>query len=522
MARDEWDEPSTDVADDVTSEGLLSTGAPGDSALQGATLVMLLGTTIGRRFALSPHSTLGRGAGNTVVIDDAKVSRHHAEMRLTPGGWVIHDCESRNGVVVNGTRIERDTTLKIGDEINIGEQTSFALSLPDPLQEQALQRQKMEAIGRLGAGVAHDFNNLLGAALATLDNLSSLPPKTPLGDPEVVECLDDVRAAAVRATELTRRLLRFSRRNAMDTIAVDVSRLCREVVQLVRRTVDRSITVEEDIDQRLLVDGHSGELHQVLMNLCINARDAMPNGGTLTISAQLVPEEALVGLPLQQRQPHVALQVTDTGRGIEPDSLNQVFEPFFTTKAADAGTGLGLATVYGIVTQHEGHVAAHSQPGEGATFNIYLPESTAKPAERQTRSVTPTPEGSETVLVVEDEKAIRRMIATGLRALGYRVLTAASGEEALAKVGAQDCVIDLLLTDVVMPGMNGRALADRMAETHPDCALVFMSGYTDGIIAQHGVLDPDVAFLHKPVTPAAVATRIRAMLDGRATRPTKA
>jgi len=506
MASNESDDPSTDVIDDVTTEGLIPIPRAEETALRGATLIMLTGTTVGRRFALAPHSTLGRAAENTIVIDDPKVSREHAQMILTAGGWLIRDCKSRNGVVVNGARIEGDHVLHVGDEIHIGEHTSFSLSLPDALQEQALQRQKMEAIGRLGAGVAHDFNNLLGAALATLDNLASLPPKTQLGDPEVVECLDDVRAAALRATELTKRLLRFSRRDTMDSIAIDISKLCREVIQLVRRTVDRRITVEEDVDQRLMVDGHSGELHQVLMNLCINARDAMPTGGTLTIAAQLVPEEALIGLPVQQRLPHVALRVSDTGLGMAPEVLKNVFEPFFTTKSKETGAGLGLATVFAVATRHGGTVTIDSEPGVGTTVRVFLPTRPSGALRPRTptagilRPLLPALADSAQILIVDDQALIRRSWQRLLERAGHEVRLAEHGQEALELLKEE--VPDLVFLDLDMPVLDGVATLERLRQDHPRLPVVCVSGHweadTEARVRALGALDA----VEKPLSAA--------------------
>ncbi len=494
---DDWEDPSTDVRDFDTSTSSLRSRGEREPALGQAILVMLTGATIGRRFALREHATIGRAADNTIVIDDPKVSRNHAEMKLTATGWVIRDRKSRNGVQINGEAITKETALRVGDEIQIGENTSFALTLPDPLQEQALQRQKMEAIGRLGAGVAHDFNNLLGAALATLDNLSAMPAKTPIGDPEVVECLDDVRAAAVRATELTRRLLRFSRRESMAADAVDVSKLCLEVIHLVQRTVDRSISVVGDVAPRLRVDGHAGELHQLLMNLCINARDAMPEGGTLTIAAQLVPEEALVGLPIQQRLPHVALRVSDTGRGIDRDTLEKVFEPFFTTKAKEAGAGLGLATVFDVATSHGGTVTIESEPGEGTSVRVFLPARPRKRAHRRTptaaqeASTKPAFTEAAEILIVDDQALVRRSWGRLLRRAGHTVRIAEDGQQALDELAAK--APDLMFLDIDMPVLDGVSTLEKLRGAHPKLPVVCVSGHweepTERRVRELGALD---------------------------------
>jgi CheY-like chemotaxis protein len=355
----------------------------------------------------------------------------------------------------------------------------------------------MEAIGRLGAGVAHDFNNLLGAALATLDNLAALPPKTPLGDPEVEECLDDVRAAALRATELTKRLLRFSRRESMATDAVDVSKLCLEVIQLVRRTVDRSIEVVGDVAPRLKVDGHAGELHQLLMNLCINARDAMPDGGKLTIAAQLVPEEALVGLPIQQRLPHVALRVSDTGRGIDRDTLEKVFEPFFTTKAKEAGAGLGLATVFDVATSHGGTVTIDSQPGEGTSVRVFLPARPRKRAHRRTPTAAqeaatkPAFTDAAEILIVDDQALVRRSWGRLLRRAGHTVRIAEDGQQALDELAAKPP--DLMFLDIDMPVLDGVSTLERLRSDHPRLPVVCVSGHweepTERRVRELGALD---------------------------------
>src|SRR5438094_695988 len=326
----------------------------------------------------------------------------------------------------------------------------------------------------------------------------------PPGRPHREE-LDIIRDAATRAKDLIRQLLAFSARQVLQPAVVDLNRLVRDVAKMLRRLIGEDIKLETLLAPELgAVRVDAGQMEQVLVNLAVNARDAMPEGGRLTIKTDNVDAGGSQVLP----------HVSDSGVGMDEEVQAHLFEPFFTTKPRGKGSGLGLATVYGIVRQSGGHIAVDSAPGRGATFRVYLPrvEAPLDPTDRP-RPVTAPAAGSETILLVEDEHLVRLLARKVLERAGYRVLVAAGGAEALELAERYAGPIHLLLTDVVMPGMNGRALMRRLAPLRPDLRVLYMSGYADEAVAQHGVLDPGTAFLQKPFTPGGLADKVRGVLD---------
>jgi PAS domain S-box-containing protein len=378
------------------------------------------------------------------------------------------------------------------------------------LEHQLLQAQKMETVGQLAGGIAHDFNNLLTAILGYGDLL--LDEMQP-GDPRR-EDLGEIRRAAERAAALTRQLLAFSRQQILRPIAMDLNAVISGLALMIRRLIGEHIHValrlEPDL-KPILAD--PGQIEQVIVNLAVNARDAMPGGGSIIFETQATLVNDLDARLMDLRPGRYALLgVTDSGVGMTPEVLAHIFEPFFTTKDAGKGTGLGLATVYGIVKQSNGHVAVVSTPGEGTTFSLYFPQTTAPIAKTQeTRTVSAR--GSETILLVEDESSVRALAAEVLRRNGYHVLTADHGDGALEVAEATTDPIHLLLTDVVMRGMSGKELANRLLTTRPDTRVLFMSGYTDEAIVHHGVLDEGTEFLQKPFTRDVLMQRVRQVLD---------
>ncbi len=381
------------------------------------------------------------------------------------------------------------------------------------LEEQFHQAQKMEAVGRLAGGVAHDFNNLLTAILGSADLvLESLTA----GVPEREE-LEEIRKAALRAAELTCQLLAFSRQQVIAPTVLNPNEVVANMDKLVRRLLGEDVELRTRLTPDLVtVKADSSQLEQVVLNLAVNARDAMPNGGQLTIETQNVElDEAYVRDHISaQPGPYAMIAVSDTGVGMDAATQARIFEPFFTTKEIGKGTGLGLATVYGIVKQSGGWIWVYSEPGQGTTFKIYLPRVTeaVPPA-----AVTPAPpasvRGSETILLVEDDDMIRHLVQKVLKANGYRVLVAANGRDAERVAGQHEGPIHLLMTDVVMPGMNGREVAERLAAARAGLRVLYLSGYTDDAIVHHGVLEPGVAFLQKPFTPAVLGRKVREVLD---------
>ena len=381
------------------------------------------------------------------------------------------------------------------------------------LEKQLRQSQKMEAVGRLAGGVAHDFNNVLTAILGYAELLS-----VEVGDrPSALESVAEIRSAGERAASLTHQLLAFSRQQMLEPKVLDVNVLVSNIERMLRRLIGEDIALATVLDSNLgRVRADAGQLEQVVLNLAINARDAMPKGGTLTIetaNVQLDEEQAAVQLNAPAGS-YVMLALTDTGAGMSADTRANIFEPFFTTKEQGKGTGLGLATVYGIVKQSEGYIWVYSELAVGTVFKVYLPRVEAQVDDTASRHASLGPRGgTETVLLVEDETAVRVLTRKILQKHGYNVLEASGGAQAMELVRATSDPVHLLLTDVVMPGIAGSELASRVAEASPATKVVFMSGYTDDAVVRHGMIDQASNFLQKPFAPDALARKVREVLD---------
>jgi two-component system, cell cycle sensor histidine kinase and response regulator CckA len=381
------------------------------------------------------------------------------------------------------------------------------------LEKQLRMAQKMEAIGRLSGGIAHDFNNLLGVIIGY-----SQVMKRSLGPAHSsYEHAEEIEKASQRAVSLTRQLLAFSRQQVLEPAILNLNALVTDMEKMLPRLIGEDIKLNLTLDPALgHVKADQGQVEQVLMNLAVNARDAMPGGGKLTIQTANVELDVAYTRQHPGSKPgrYVMLAVTDTGIGMDPETQAHIFEPFFTTKERDKGTGLGLATVYGVVKQSGGYIAVDSEKGKGASFSVYLPrvEQTVEAPEAS----APKPlsvRGSETILLVEDAEPLRKLAHMFLKDNGYQVLTAGDGEEALQVARRHAAPIQLLLTDVVMPGINGRVLAERLAPWQPGMKVLYMSGYTDSFIAGHGVLEQGTHLLHKPFTEEALARKVREVLE---------
>jgi len=379
-------------------------------------------------------------------------------------------------------------------------------------EAQLRQSQKMEAVGRLAGGIAHDFNNLLTVINGRSDLLlQRLNPRDP-----VHSSIEQIRKTAERATELTQQLLAFSRKQVLQPRVLDLTAVVSELAPLLRRLIGEDINLVVIPAARGRVKADRAGLEQVITNLVINSRDAMPAGGRLTIeTADADLDAAFVGLhPGTQPGSYVALVVRDEGTGMSAEVQSQAFEPFFTTKEVGKGTGLGLSTVYGIVKQHSGHISVESVVGAGSTLSIYLPRvEMASEAPSLPRPSLHSVRGTERVLLVEDEDDVRAVARESLARYGYTVLEARDGEEALRIAGAESGHIDVMVTDVVMPGMNGRELAKRLLAIRPGTRVLYVSGYTDDALSQHGILDQELAFLAKPFAPETLARSVRQVLD---------
>jgi PAS domain S-box-containing protein len=400
-----------------------------------------------------------------------------------------------NGKIVNFVAVKRDITEHLR------------------LEQQFHASQRMEAIGSLAGGVAHDFNNLLSVILNYAGfALEGLHESDPLRAD-----LAEVQKAAERAAGLTRQLLAFSRKQVLEPQVLDLNQVLSNLEKMLRRLIGEDIEFAQVLAPDLgRVKADQGQLEQVIMNLVVNARDAMPHGGRLTIETENVELDRnyagryVAALP----GPHVLLAVSDTGCGIDGATRQHLFEPFFTTKPRGKGTGLGLSTAYGIVKQSGGNIEVDSEPGTGTTFKVYLPRLNGGPELSAAEGVAASPAvGTETILVVEDEEAVRKVAVRMLRASGYNVLTASNGGEALLTCEQHDGDIALLLTDVVMPQMSGRELAERLRQLRPGMRVLFMSGYTNDAIVRHGVLEAGIRFISKPFSSPELARKVRESLD---------
>lgn len=381
------------------------------------------------------------------------------------------------------------------------------------LERQLLQAQKMEAIGRLSGGVAHDFNNLLSVIMSSTALLRADMDR---GAPPEVEDLLMIEQAAHRGAALTSDLLAFSRQTVVKPAPTDVREVIDEANRMLLRLIGDDVALVIDTpDEPLVAHIDRSQLLQVLINLAVNGRDAMPDGGTLTLQCRpftVGTAEAMERIELSTGE-YVLIAVTDTGVGMLPEVAAQVFEPFFTTKDPGSGTGLGLSMCYGIVRQAQGRIAVYTEPGTGTTMRVYLPLVNADGVPVEQRSTRPSEGGSEAILLVDDDRSVRNITSRVLERAGYRVLSAANGRAALELVSATELAFDLLVTDVMMPEMGGRELAEALREKNPQLAVLYLSGYTANSIVKKGVLEDDIDFLAKPFTPAGLLSAVRRVLD---------
>jgi signal transduction histidine kinase/ActR/RegA family two-component response regulator len=410
----------------------------------------------------------------------------------------------RHLVRADGSRVSVETSVSL---VRIGDDSTILAILHDiterrRLEAQFQQAQKMESVGRLAGGVAHDFNNLLTLILG----YGNLVLQALADRPAVSRQVEAIVRAGESAAGLTRQLLAFSRHQVLVPTVIDVNALIRQLEQMLRRLIGEDIELVADLEPRLArIRADAGQIEQVLMNLVVNARDAMPGGGRLTLSTRNHRAAADAAVS------HVVLKIADTGCGIDSAVMAHLFEPFFTTKEEGKGTGLGLATVYGIVHQSGGHLEVESAPGEGASFVVYLPR-TDEPATPTSAATAAAGRGHETILVVEDEASIRSLAREILEGQGYAVLEAPGADEALRRAAEHAGPIHLLLTDVVMPGKSGVDLARDLLGLRPGLRVVYMSGYADRAVQADA---PGVAFVQKPFDPTLLARRVRATLDQR-------
>jgi two-component system cell cycle sensor histidine kinase/response regulator CckA len=466
-----------------------------------------------RLFGRSRAQITGRNYDDFVVPEEREDSaRHRARLSSEGTMRVVGRHMERAG----GTVVSVDVS---GSLVRMGEESRVLAILRDVTERQRLealllQSQKMESVGRLAGGVAHDFNNLLGVITGYGDLLLREIGEGHPSHKRVVE----IRKAADRAAALTRQLLAFSRKQVLHLRVLDLNGVVSGIETMLRRLIGEHIELITVLYPRLgRVKADPGQIEQVIANLTVNARDAMPNGGKLILETGNVELDDMYAAarPDARPGPHVMLAVSDTGHGMDAETLSHMFEPFFTTKGLGQGTGLGLATVYGIVRQVGGQVMVYSEPGRGTSFKIYLPRLEAAADEAPASApLGPAPRGTETVLLVEDESALRILIHEVLTGAGYRVLQGGAPDDALAVAAAHQGVIHLVLTDVILPSMSGRQMADALRAVRPETRTLFMSGYTDDAINHHGILEPGMHFLEKPFTSDALLRKVREVLDG--------
>jgi PAS domain S-box-containing protein len=459
------------------------------------------------------EESLALNISATVAPEDLSKTREMLRRKIAGEKVTAYEMEI---IAKDGHRVavEANTKLVYQDGVPVGVQ-GIARDVTErkQLEEQLRQSQKMEAIGQLAGGVAHDFNNLLTA----INGYSSLALQRLEDDHPIKPYIEEVKKAGDRATNLTRQLLAFGRKQILQPLAINLNGVVSDMNKMLRRLIGEDIVLTAKLDAgvgRVMAD--PGQVEQVLVNLIVNARDAMPRGGNLTIETKNVELDEEYGSRHVGVAPgkYVLLAVSDTGEGMSEEVRTRVFEPFFTTKEKGKGTGLGLSTVYGIVKQSGGNVWIYSELGRGTTFKVYLPQVESEPRELGEQVVEVAPRGgSETILLVEDEAVVRGLARRILEQAGYSVVEASRGDEALRFCAEHAAEVDLLLTDVVMPEMSGKELADRLKSQYPELKMVFMSGYTDESIVHHGVLDSSVEFIQKPFTPAALVRKVRDVLD---------
>jgi PAS domain S-box-containing protein len=486
--------------------GIVTTWNPGAQHIKGYEAAEI----IGKHFScFYTEEDQAKGVPQQVLATAAREGRFEAESwRVRKDGSrffasvVIDPIFDADGALVGFAKITRDVTDRMKNQLALKE-----------AQEQLAVAQKMEAVGQLSGGIAHDFNNLMMIVLGNLETAQ----RNASDNPHLQRSLKNAMRGAQRATSLTSRLLAFSRRQPLNPKPVSLNDFLQGAVDFIKRSLGETIDVESvGSDGLWLVEVDPNHLETALLNLAINARDAMPEGGKLTVEARNTSIDSTYCRtnPEFTAGQYVAISVSDTGHGMTADVLGRAFEPFFTTKQTGQGTGLGLSQVYGFVKQSGGQVKIYSEPSHGTTVKIYLPRltSTEFQEEGATERLIEGEQG-ETILVVEDDVDLRAYLSEVLSGLNYRVLVASGHEAALSFAGNSGLRIDVMLTDVVMPGMNGRELADKVRTIRPDLKIIYMSGYSQNAIVHGGRLDKGVELLEKPISQAALASRLRDVLE---------
>lgn len=454
-------------------------GATGDlPTMEPVPSLTVLAGEVQRSYRLGDRARVGRAQDSEVRLSSDEVSRHHLLVERTADGFVVSDLSSKNGTRVNGQVLRPGVpqTLHYGDRLTLGRSVLLLFTPHDDVEEQLMMAQRLESLGRLAGGVAHDFNNLLGTVITNLTYLRRLQPETRLDHPDVRSTLDDSHAALRRASELTRQLLGFARQSREHDRPVNFSELVGEVVRMLRRTIDPAITITEEIAPKIVVIADPNQLQQVLMNLVLNAADALEGGGRIEIRLR----EVLGGGLTSGHRPHALLEVEDDGHGMDEVTKARAFEPFFTTKQAGRGTGLGLSLVYGVAKSYGGEAQIESSPGHGTKVRFLLPVASSPEL--------PTPIGASRsggdlstglVLLVDDEDLFRNSTTRMLRHLGFQVAPTRSGREALELLRSNPGVYRVVMLDLVMPDLTGEATFHAIRQLDPGAQVIVISGQHD-------------------------------------------
>lgn len=456
---------------------------------------------------------MGRGDDVRFRIDDDGISRRHCWVGPGAQGHQVRDLDSRNGTFVNGVPIDQ-SELQFGDKIAIGSGTVLLFTRRDPMEERLLQAQKLQVLGELASGIAHDFNNLLSALLSSVGFLRTMDLPE---DEQVQTCMDDIDLAARRAMDLAGQLTAFAQTGRRQHGAVNISRLVKDATRLITRIVPSAVEIEVETEPRVGVRGDSAQLLQVLMNLCVNASDAMPEGGKLTVTTSFdsPDDDTLTQFPHLAQGSYVTLCVSDNGMGMDEDTRRRVFEPFFTTKGRGQGTGLGLSTAYRVVQEHGGEIVLFSAPGEGAEFRVFLPAADVAAEASGTVNAVSADVGQidGVVLLVEDEPLIRSAVSRMLERVGVTVLTAEDGVLALDTLRANIESIDLVILDLDIPKIGGEEVLAEARKMVPSIKVLVSSGYVDAD-RQHALSAAGAnGFLHKPYDSEELRATVGQMLE---------
>ncbi len=468
-------------------------------------LIVVSGESLGQRFLVGEGASLGRSSSCTVLIRDPRVSRLQAKLETDEDGrLVLVDSSGKGTTRINGDVVERHR-LRFGDRIQVGH-TMLVVAPQTEDEREELEQDRLQAIGYLSSGIAHDFNNMLGVVIASLSFLESSDASTAIGDTMIQQCMEDIREAAERSSDLVKRMLVFARQQDDVSEMCNMALICQDVLRLAQRGFPSRIRIESAIEPGLWVFGSRSQLVQMVLNLCINARDAMPEGGVLRISAE------------RDRQfPSIRLTIEDTGIGMDDETKDRIFDRFFTTKE-QKGTGLGLTLVSEVVRWHGGRIAVESDKGRGTRFTVHLPYRSPDLAESKglTTMATPTPAGTSfgKILIVDDDPMVLRATSRLLQQAGHTTLLASDGLEAVHVYTQSTPRPDLVLLDLDMRGLDGEETWLQLRRADPAVRVIFVSGYTRKAAADRLVREGALAFVHKPFDAARLRVLLRDVLQG--------